>query len=91
MNSRILSGVVVLSFVLVGCQPSEPPEQVELSATPILTEPRPEVYADFTLTADLSLVCFLTPFLRVSKHLLLSFTSGADLGDSKVVEASRAL
>ena len=44
-----------------------------------------------TLTADLSLVCFLTPFLRVSKHLLLSFTRGADFGDSKVAEASRAL
>ena len=45
-------GIMVLSFLAVACGKEAPPE---VSVTALETvEPRPEIYADFTLTADLS-------------------------------------
>jgi hypothetical protein len=45
-------GILVLSFLAVSCGEEAPPE-VTVSALETV-EPRPEIYADFTLTADLS-------------------------------------
>ncbi|MGB5337120.1 MAG: hypothetical protein WBN07_15990, partial [Woeseiaceae bacterium] len=46
-----LSGPIVLSLLLASCDTEAPPEvTVEVSGT---VEPRPEIYADFALTADL--------------------------------------
>ncbi len=54
VNVRILSrllGVFLLSAFVVSCGTEAPPES---AAKPLVTvEPRPEIYADFTLTADL--------------------------------------
>jgi len=44
-------GILVLSFLAVSCGEEAPPE-VTVSALETV-EPRPEIYADFTLTADL--------------------------------------
>ena len=55
MNTRRYTrplGILVLSFLAVSCGEEAPPE-VTLSALETV-EPRPEIYADFTLTADLS-------------------------------------
>jgi len=47
-----LLGVLVLSIFVVSCAEETPPE---VSVTTLeAVEPRPEIYADFTLTADLS-------------------------------------
>jgi hypothetical protein len=44
-------GILVLSFLAVSCSEEAPPE---VTVTALETvEPRPEIYADFTLTADL--------------------------------------
>ena len=54
MNCRIflrLAGAVVLMFVATSCAREEPPAAVEAPAQAV---PRPEIYADFELTADLS-------------------------------------
>lgn len=52
-NTSVLRfvGAIAMSFFVVSCAPEAPPEE-----TPLLTtvDPRPEIYADFTLTADLS-------------------------------------
>lgn len=40
--------------VLAGCQPAEAPVVPTAAPQSLTTEPRPEIYADFTLTADLS-------------------------------------
>ena len=45
-------GIIVLSILAVSCGEEAPPE-VAVSALETV-EPRPEIYADFTLTADLS-------------------------------------
>jgi len=45
-------GILVLSFLAVSCGEEAPPE-VNVTALETV-EPRPEIYADFTLTADLS-------------------------------------
>ena len=45
-------GILVLSFLAVACG-EEAPREVSVSALETV-EPRPEIYADFTLTADLS-------------------------------------
>ena len=55
MNTRRYTrplGILVLSFLAVSCGEEAPPE-VTVSALETV-EPRPEIYADFTLTADLS-------------------------------------
>ncbi len=55
MNTRLYIrplGILVLSFLAVSCGKEAPPE-VTVSALETV-EPRPEIYADFTLTADLS-------------------------------------
>ncbi len=55
MNTRRYTrplGILVLSFLVVSCGEEAPPE-VTVSALETV-EPRPEIYADFTLTADLS-------------------------------------
>ena len=55
MNTRRYTrplGILVLSFFAVSCGEEAPPE-VTVSALEMV-EPRPEIYADFTLTADLS-------------------------------------
>ena len=45
-------GIIVLSFLVASCGEEAPPE---VAVTVLETvEPRPEIYADFTLTADLS-------------------------------------
>ena len=54
MNSRVFSrpiGAFLVAFLLSSCAQEAPPE-----AEPLLTtvKPRPEIYADFALTADLS-------------------------------------
>ena len=54
MNTRRYTrplGILVLSFLAVSCGEEAPPE-VTVSALETV-EPRPEIYADFTLTADL--------------------------------------
>ena len=54
MNFRILArplGVLILSAVVVSCGTEAPPESA--SEAVITAKPRPEIYADFTLTADL--------------------------------------
>ena len=54
MNKRViarLAGAIFASLVLAACVQEEAPEQAPLLTT---VEPRPEIYADFTLTADLS-------------------------------------
>ena len=54
MNTRRYTrplGILVLSFLVVSCGEEAPPE-VTVSALETV-EPRPEIYADFTLTADL--------------------------------------
>ena len=54
VNFRILSrplGVLILSVLAASCGTEAPPEP---AAKPVVTvEPRPEIYADFRLTADL--------------------------------------
>ena len=54
MNTRRYTrplGILVLSFFAVSCSEEAPPE---VTVTALETvEPRPEIYADFTLTADL--------------------------------------
>ena len=45
-------GILVLSFLAVACG-EEAPREVSVSALETV-EPRPEIYADFTMTADLS-------------------------------------
>ena len=55
MNTRRYTrplGILVLSFFAVSCGEEAPPE-VNVTALETV-EPRPEIYADFTLTADLS-------------------------------------
>ena len=55
MNTRRYTrplGILVLSFLAVSCGEEAPPE-VNVTALETV-EPRPEIYADFTLTADLS-------------------------------------
>jgi len=55
VNTRRYSrplGILVLSFFAVSCGEEAPPE-VNVTALETV-EPRPEIYADFTLTADLS-------------------------------------
>jgi len=47
--TRLLSAAIA-SIVLLSCAQEEAPEQAPLLTT---VEPRPEIYADFTLTADL--------------------------------------
>ncbi|MGB5333693.1 MAG: hypothetical protein WBM80_13900 [Woeseiaceae bacterium] len=55
MNFRILTrpmGVLILLAAIASCGTEAPPEPVK---QPLVTvKPRPEIYADFTLTADLS-------------------------------------
>ena len=55
MNFRILTrpmGVLILLAAIASCGTEAPPEPV---TQPLVTvKPRPEIYADFTLTADLS-------------------------------------
>ncbi|MGI9232419.1 MAG: dipeptidyl-peptidase 3 family protein [Woeseiaceae bacterium] len=52
MSATRLSGVFVLTTLLASCGTETPPSAV---TEPLVTvEPRPEIYADFTLTADLS-------------------------------------
>lgn len=46
-----LAGAIVLSFLLFGCGSEAPPEP---KAAAQAYQPRPEIYADFELTADLS-------------------------------------
>lgn len=53
MNNRVftrLLSAAIASIVLLSCAQEEAPEQAPLLTT---VEPRPEIYADFTLTADL--------------------------------------
>lgn len=45
-------GIIVLSFIAVSCGEEAPPEATVSALETV--EPRPEIYADFTLTADLS-------------------------------------
>ena len=54
MNFRILTrplGVLILSAIVASCGTETPPETAAESVTTV--KPRPEIYADFTLTADL--------------------------------------
>ena len=51
-SARRRSGVLVVSFLLGACGVEAPPES---TFQPLeVVEPRPDIYADFTLTADLS-------------------------------------
>lgn len=55
MNTRSLIrplGILVLSFLVASCAEEAPPEVV--INTSDMAEVRPEIYADFTLTADMS-------------------------------------
>lgn len=54
MNFRILTrplGVLILSAIVASCSTETPPEAAAEAVTTV--KPRPEIYADFTLTADL--------------------------------------
>ncbi len=54
MNFRILTrplGVLILSAIVASCGTETPPEPAAESVTTV--KPRPEIYADFTLTANL--------------------------------------
>ncbi len=44
-------GAVLVAIILASCAQEAPPDEAPLLTT---VEPRPEIYADFTLTADLS-------------------------------------
>ena len=71
-----LSGVFLMAFAIASCGVEAPPD-VDTSQPQVTVEPRPDIYADFKLTADLST---LTDNQREMIKLLIDASQIMELG-----------